>query len=367
VNLITLERVTRRYAEKLVLDEVSLSLAEGERAGIVGVNGSGKSTLLRIAARIDEPDSGRVVHANRVHVHYLPQEPALDPEHTAIEAVLAADTPRARTVREYERLMAILRDDPADAYATRHLHSLQAAMDAIEGWALEHRAEALLHRLGVADPQAVVGSRSGGQRKRIALARALLDVELSVEGGRAGVLVLDEPTNHLDVEAVEWLEGELLGSGQAILLVTHDRYLLDRVCTSLLVFEDEGRLHRHHGSWDSYLGRRDELRAAAEAAHGATAGRRRKERSEASRSSDRPSSGGPARLSCNERRELAGLEERIAELERERDDLGRRLADPSLYQEEGEEVARATRRFHEAEEALRAVYARWMELEERAG
>jgi ABC transport system ATP-binding/permease protein len=267
-NLVSLERVTKRHAEKLVLDEVTLGVDEGDRLGVIGLNGSGKSTLLRIIAGTDEADSGRVAVGNAVRRHYLPQDPQIEPEHTALEAVLAADTPLARTVREYERLMAMLRDDPSDTYATRHLHSLQAAMDAMDGWALEHRARGLLDRLGVTDVDAPAGTRSGGQRKRIALARALLD---EVE-----VLILDEPTNHLDVEAVEWLEDELLSSPAAIVLVTHDRYLLDRLATRIVEVH-AGALHTHSGSYADYLEARHLRTERAEAAERKRANRARTE------------------------------------------------------------------------------------------
>jgi ABC transport system ATP-binding/permease protein len=268
LNLVSLEKVTKRHAEKLVLDGVTLGVGQGERVGVIGLNGSGKSTLLRIVAGVEEPDAGRVAAGSHVRRHYLAQDPTMDPDHTALEAVLAADTPLTRTVREYERLMGVLALDPRDAEATRRLDSMQAAMDAVGGWALEHRAKGLLARLGVTDLHALVATCSGGQLKRIALARALLDdVEL---------LILDEPTNHLDVDAVEWLEAELLARSAALLVVTHDRYLLDRL-TNRIVEVHSGRLQPHAGSYAEFLEARLLREAQAEAADRRRANRARTE------------------------------------------------------------------------------------------
>ncbi|HWH31548.1 MAG TPA: ABC-F family ATP-binding cassette domain-containing protein [Egibacteraceae bacterium] len=215
MNLVSLERVSKRHAEKQVLSEVTLGIDDGDRVGVIGVNGSGKSTLLRLIAGAEEPDDGRVVLANDARVHYLPQEPGLDP----------ADTP------------------------------LQAVLRGIE--APQHRAEEMLDRLGVRDWDRPVSERSGGERKRVALARALAD--------EANVLILDEPTNHLDVDVIEWLEGRLLGWQGALILVTHDRYLLDDVATRIVEVE-RGGIHTGYGNYADYLQTRAvrEEQAAAE-------------------------------------------------------------------------------------------------------
>jgi ATP-binding cassette subfamily F protein uup len=218
VNLVSLERVTKRYAEKLPLDAVTLGIDEGDRVGVIGRNGSGKSTLLRIIAGVEEPDSGRVVHANRLRVAYLGQEPALGPGLTVGEALGGA-----------------------------------------------RQGEAIADRLGIRELDARVGELSGGQRKRVALARALADdASLDPVSGQIGLLVLDEPTNHLDVGAVVWLEDLLRARRGALVLVTHDRYLLNRLATRI-VEVDRGGLHRHHGSYEAYLEARAQRAAQAEA------------------------------------------------------------------------------------------------------
>ena len=227
MNVASLEAVTKRYAEKLVLDGVTFGLADRDRTGVIGLNGSGKSTLLRLVAGVEEPDSGRVVTGNAVRVRYLPQEPVLPTDATPLEVALAGPA-------GFDPL-----SDRADVQR-------------------EARARAVLDRLGVHDLSRPVGTRSGGQRKRVALASVLVDpVEL---------LVLDEPTNHLDAEVIEWLEGELAGWQTALLLVTHDRYLLDRVATRIVEVHD-GALHNHRGSYADYLEAREvreEQAAAAE-------------------------------------------------------------------------------------------------------
>ena len=202
MNLVSLERVSKRHAEKQVLSEITLGVDEGDRVGVIGVNGSGKSTLLRLIAGAEEPDDGRIVLASDARVHYLPQDPDLPPDVTPLEAVL----------------------------------------DGIE--APQHRAEEMLDRLGVRDLDRTVAQRSGGERKRIALARALAD--------DANVLILDEPTNHLDVDVIQWLEGRLLGWQGALILVTHDRYLLDDVATRIVEVE-RGGIQTGYGNYADYL------------------------------------------------------------------------------------------------------------------
>jgi ABC transport system ATP-binding/permease protein len=257
VNVVSLEGVVAQHAEKRVLDGVTFGFADDERVGVIGVNGSGKSTLLRIVAGVLQPDAGRVVLGNHVRVHHLPQDPDLDPADSALGAVLSSDSSLARTARGFEQATAAVRRDPS-AGAQERLEAATAAMDATGAWDLEHRARALLDKLGVTDVEAPVAGRSGGQRKRIALAAALLEpVEL---------LILDEPTNHLDVEAVEWLEGALASWPGALLLVTHDRYLLDAVVTRVVEVHD-GALHTHAGGYADYLEARqlrEEQAAAAD-------------------------------------------------------------------------------------------------------
>jgi ABC transport system ATP-binding/permease protein len=229
-----LEDVVKRYPERTVLDGVTLGIHERDRVGVIGVNGSGKTTLLRLVAGLEEPDAGRVVHTGGTRVAYLPQEPALDPARTPVAHVLAG-------AHAFDPLV-----DRADVQR-------------------EQQARALLHRLAVDDVDVPLGRRSGGQHKRVALAAVL--------AGPCELLVLDEPTNHLDVDVIEWLEDTLQAGGTwthatgnaqpALVLVTHDRYLLDTVATRIVEIEG-GRLHAHHGGYADYLETREARRTQAD-------------------------------------------------------------------------------------------------------
>ena len=251
MNLVSLERVGVRHAEKQVLSDVTLGIDEGDRVGVIGANGSGKSTLLRLIAGAGEPDAGRVVHARSVRVSYVPQEPSLDPSTTVFDAVVDASTPAGAALQAFEHATAAVRRSPGDAAAAERLSQATRRMDAESAWDLEARARAILDHLGLADLERPVGSLSGGQRKRVALARALVD-DPTGTGGVDGLLVLDEPTNHLDVDVVEWLEDTLYARTGALVLVTHDRYLLDRVATRVVELVD-GALHSGYGSYADYL------------------------------------------------------------------------------------------------------------------
>ncbi len=258
MNLVSLEAVGHRFAERTVLDGITLGIDDGDRIGVIGLNGSGKSTLLRVIAGDLAPDRGRVVHGSSVRVAYLGQDPGLPPGANPVAAVLDAGTDEARLFDELEAAQAAVRDAPTDQTAQERLASVTRAMDAADAWSLERRARAVLDRLGLGGVTAPCGTLSGGQRKRVALARALVSP--------AELLVLDEPTNHLDVEVIEWLEGELAARAGAVVLVTHDRYLLDRVATRIVEVVGGG-IRSGYGSYQDYLiarAERDQQARAAE-------------------------------------------------------------------------------------------------------
>lgn len=247
MNLLTLNHVSKQYSERLLFQEVSLLVNEGDRIGLIGVNGSGKSTLLKIAAGLEAPDSGEVVIPGGVHIEYLPQEPQLDDRLTVLETIFRSNSPQMRLLRAYEQAVAQLEQQPEDAHLQEALHRLSAEMERCDGWAAEARVRAILTRLGVTDFTAPVAALSGGQRKRVALARALID--------RADLLILDEPTNHLDADAVAWLEEYLLATPGALLMVTHDRYFLDRVANRIVALERH-QLVNYPGNYSHYLAAR---------------------------------------------------------------------------------------------------------------
>ena len=258
MNLVTLEGIRKQYSERILLDGADMLINAGDRIGLIGVNGSGKTTLLRMVAGLERPDAGTVTVWGGVRIAYLPQEPVLDPDHTVLDAVYAGDAPLLTLLRDHAAAGRALALDPDDAAAMQRFEKSVHALDAAGGWAAEAEAKAVLDRLGIEDVDARVGTLSGGQQKRVALARALV--------APADLLVLDEPTNHLDAETLAWLEAYLLRGERALLMVTHDRYFLDRV-VGRIVELDRRRLVNYSGSYSRYLevrGERQERLAKAD-------------------------------------------------------------------------------------------------------
>ena len=219
--LLNMERVCKTYGDRALLDDVTFYMKDGDRVGVVGVNGCGKSTFLRLAAGKETPESGSVSYDPNVRLGYLPQDPPFDPELTVMEQVEAGLDPTAREIARYE---------------------------AVE----------ILTRLGITDTEQKMGSLSGGQRKRVALAACLVHP--------ADLLLLDEPTNHLDAEMIGWLENYLQGFTGGILLVTHDRYFLERVADRTMEVSF-GKIYLYEGGYSAYLdgkARREEMDAASE-------------------------------------------------------------------------------------------------------
>jgi ABC transport system ATP-binding/permease protein len=257
VNILSLENVSKTYGIKPLFESVSFGLDESDRIGVIGANGSGKSTLLRLIAGEEQPDKGRVVIANQKTVTYLSQNPSYDPAQSVLEAVFSGNNENLRQklslLREYELVCARLAEDSGsnggDEKLMRRVADLAAELEASRSWALENEAKAILRELGIVDLHSQMQTLSGGQRKRVALAHSLFI--------KSDLLILDEPTNHLDAETVEWLEKYLSEFQGALLLVTHDRYFLDRVTNSILEI-DRGRVQRFYGNYGDYLEKREE-------------------------------------------------------------------------------------------------------------
>ncbi|MFN6340185.1 MAG: ABC-F family ATP-binding cassette domain-containing protein [Cyanobacteriota bacterium] len=264
MNLIRLEGVGKDFGVRPLFRDLDLSLEPGDRLGLIGPNGAGKSTLLRVLAGVEPPREGRRQALARLEVVLLDQEPAFDPEATVLDHVFQGGGERMALLREHERISLAFSADPHSTTLLSRLTEVQRRMDARQAWDLERDCHTVLDRLGVGSgPEALgqtMGSLSGGNRRRVALAAALV--------AQPDVLLLDEPTNHLDAAGVEWLQSWLDRYPGAVVLVTHDRYLLDRV-TRRIVAVEGGEARHYEGNYAAYLERRAQEEVVAEAA-GAT-------------------------------------------------------------------------------------------------
>lgn len=247
MNLVTLEKLTHFYSERLLLDSVDLLINAGDRIGLIGRNGSGKTTLLRLVAGLESPRHGRIAVTGNLHIQYLPQEPQLDENLTVLHTIFHSDTPQMRLLREFNRANDRLQQEPLNPQWQEQFARLSHEMEQRGGWAAEANAKAILTQLGITQFEADVGVLSGGQRKRVALARALID--------QADLLILDEPTNHIDADTIAWLENYLLTMPGALLLVTHDRYFLERVVNKIVEL-DRRKLVMYPGNYGRYLEQR---------------------------------------------------------------------------------------------------------------
>lgn len=244
MNLLTIENLAKQLGERPLFVGANLMINEGDRIGLIGVNGSGKSTLLRLVAGLEAPDDGSVRLAGGKKVEYLPQEPELDDERTVLATIFVSESPQMQLLARYEEASAALQEQPNNADYQERLTTVSAEMDRTGGWTAEANAKAILTRLGIPHFSTRVGTLSGGQRKRVALARALID--------RADLLILDEPTNHIDADTVAWLENYLATTPGALLMVTHDRYFLDRVVNRIVEL-DRRQLVSYAGNYSHYL------------------------------------------------------------------------------------------------------------------
>ncbi|MEG3928699.1 ABC-F family ATP-binding cassette domain-containing protein [Microcoleus sp. T3_D1] len=245
MTIFTLRSIKKDFGIKELLTDASFSLDEGDKVGLIGTNGSGKSTLLKMIAGMESIDSGdRWVNPGSTIV-YLPQQPDLDENHTVLEQVFADSGEQMALVREYEEISDQLSHGKGDTdKLMARLSAVSERIDEVDAWDLETKAKLILTKLGIEDFDAKIADLSGGYRKRIALATALLS--------EPDVLLMDEPTNHLDALSVEWLQNYLNGYRGALLLITHDRYFLDRVTNRILEI-DRGDLYNYAGNYAYYL------------------------------------------------------------------------------------------------------------------
>ena len=243
MNLITFENICKSYSEKKLIENLSFGINDGEKIGLIGVNGTGKSTLLKIVAGAEEIDSGKITKANRVRIEYLPQSPDYDENATVLEQVFKAESKELNLLGKYQDLLKKLEKEYSDK-TNEELIKVQEQIDTMNLWDLENDAKAVLTKLGIDNFDQKVSELSGGQKKRISLASALITP--------CELLVLDEPTNHLDSDTIDWLEEYLNSRKGSLLMITHDRYFLDRVTNRILEL-DKGRLFSYEGNYTLFL------------------------------------------------------------------------------------------------------------------
>lgn len=258
MNILSVENLSKSFGDKTLFNSISFSVAEKQRIGIIGVNGTGKSTLLKILAGIEPSDAGEIIKPKSYHIEYLAQNPEFDGNGTILDEIFYGDTPLIRLLKKYEEALIALQNDSQNERKQDTLFKLQQEMDAMNAWDANTQAKSILSKLGLEDHSQNVGQLSGGQKKRVAIARSLIQP--------ADLLILDEPTNHLDIETIEWLEEYITRYPGAILLITHDRYFLDRVTNRIFELE-QGNLYSYEGNYSTFLEAkaiREEIEAANE-------------------------------------------------------------------------------------------------------
>lgn len=258
MNILTVEKLHKSFGYKILFDDITFGINEGDKIGIIGVNGTGKSTLLKIIAGVEKGDSGQIVTMNGLKIAYLPQSPSFHHKGTVLQQVFESDDQTMKLVRDYETAIANNLSDPSDSYWEKQVAVLTEQMDKQKAWTLESEAKTILTKLGITQFQQEASQLSGGQRKRVALARVLISP--------VDLLILDEPTNHIDNDTVEWLEKHLSHYTKALIMVTHDRYFLDRVANRTIELE-QGKLYPYEGNYSKYLelkAEREELLQAGE-------------------------------------------------------------------------------------------------------
>ena len=241
MNLLTVENISKSYGELVLFENLSFGINKGQKIALIAKNGTGKTSILNILSGADTPDTGQVNYRKSTRVSFLAQEPVMDPNLTVEETIFASDNEILQVLANYEK--ALLNPEDADAYQKAF-----EAMDRFEAWDFETQYKQILSKLKLDDLSAKVDKLSGGQKKRLALANALIN--------KPDLLVLDEPTNHLDLEMIEWLEEFFAKENMTLFMVTHDRYFLERVCNEIIELEN-GKLYPYKGNYSYYLEKKE--------------------------------------------------------------------------------------------------------------
>lgn len=236
-----IENLTKSYGDRILFESISFGVNEGEKIGIIAKNGTGKSTLLRIISNKESADNGKITFKNNLKVGFLEQMPDFNPDLTVLETCLKENGEIAQIISRYESALSVGNND--------EINESISQMDTFEAWDFEDKLKQLLTQLKINDLNAKIKTLSGGQRKRVAIAQLLLE--------NPDLIILDEPTNHLDIEIIEWLENYLTRSRITLLMVTHDRYFLDRICNKIIEIDNK-QIYTYEGNYDYYLRRRRE-------------------------------------------------------------------------------------------------------------
>lgn len=258
MNIMTVESISKSYGEKVLFENASFGMEDQDKIGIVGVNGTGKSTFLKVIAGMESTESGRVTLNNGLRIRYLAQNPPYDPEATVLRQVFDGGGEELQIVGAYMNVLEQLETHPEDEAVLEQLIHLNQELERLDAWSLESEAKNILSKLGIHHYDALMGTLSGGQRKRVALASALIQP--------SDLLILDEPTNHIDHDSITWLEQFLQKRRGALLMITHDRYFLDRVA-NVMIELDHGSLYRYEANYSRFLelkAEREEREAASE-------------------------------------------------------------------------------------------------------
>jgi ABC transport system ATP-binding/permease protein len=248
LNYLQVDNLSKAYGEKILFRNISFSIDKGQKVALIARNGTGKSSLMHILAGLEAPDSGKITTRRDLRIDYLQQNPQLDESKTILDTIFATGTGLIKVIHDYEYALEQVKHN-MNPESEKLLNQSMAEMDASGAWDYETRAREILGQFAINDLSQKVGTLSGGQRKKIALARALL--------GNPDLLLLDEPTNHLDFEMIEWLEDYLSRESLSLLLITHDRYFLDNVCDSILEM-DQNSIITYKGNYTYYLEKKAE-------------------------------------------------------------------------------------------------------------
>ncbi|MFW5774832.1 MAG: ABC-F family ATP-binding cassette domain-containing protein [Chitinivibrionales bacterium] len=252
MNIVSIDQISKSQGDKLLFEQAGFGIDESDKVALIGVNGSGKSTLFNLLSGADTPDSGTISIRKGLRIGKLDQLPRFCPKHTILEHVLSSDLPAAKIVREYETVCKAMQKE-GSPQLQQQLEQISAQMDALGAWSLESTVSSLLSELGISETDIRMDTLSGGMVKKVALAQLFIN--------QSDLLLLDEPTNHLDIDTIEWLQAKLQKTDSAVLMITHDRYILDSICDKILEIDNQ-RLYSYSGNYAYYLEKKAEIQNA---------------------------------------------------------------------------------------------------------